>query len=80
MDAPRLPRIKVGAVSPNLQAIFNEMTGRRIRVRDMAEKIGRTANTVSSWRVGDTIPTINDVEDMAYCLGYRLMLIPIRKE
>lgn len=69
----------IRTASPTLRQIFTEMKARKIFGKDMARRIQRHENAVSSWRSGARNPNIMDVEELAHELGYRLVLEPIEK-
>lgn len=72
--AAHTKRTPVRAASPTLKAIFEDMTGRGVRLADMGDMIGRHEARVSEWRRGLVEPGIMVVEEMADVLGYRLVL------
>lgn len=71
---------KIGAASPTLRQVFEEMQKRRVPIYDMADRMRRHENRLSEWRRGVVEPGVMAVEEMAQHLGYRLVLIPIESE
>lgn len=58
-----------------LRQIFTTMADREIMIKTVAGKIAQSANSMSGWRRGITLPTILSVEEMAAALGFRLELV-----
>ena len=52
---------------------------RGIMQKDVAKKLGYSANQIYKAEVGDTKLYVDFVEDYANALGYQLVLLPIEK-
>lgn len=69
-------RYPVKSASPVVKTLFYAMHNRGITVEQIAQSIGRHANTVSDWRSGKNEPRVMDLEEMADTLGFEIKVVP----
>ena len=76
---PRRPKGEIRTSSQVLREIFMAMRTRNVNLTAMADKLHCKPNMVGEWRRGEVCPGLLYTEEMAQCLGYRLVLEPIEQ-
>lgn len=67
----------IRTADPILRELFGVMHRRRIKMKDMADRIGRSHVALTHYKKGTTTPTMLDVIAIARELGYEVKLIPL---
>lgn len=49
----------------------------RLRQRDLAVQSGHSQGQVSAWELGNVVPSVQALIDVARALGYDLALVPV---
>lgn len=71
----RAPNPPANNLHSLVRAMFVDQDRRRIRSDELATRSGYSKALISKWRKGDRVPTIQQVEDVANVLGFKLVMV-----